>query len=138
MGDINELKKKGTKTMAILPGSIKNLNTLLGEQLLDGGGSGGGGSSDFSTATLTLIRGAGARGKLYVSNLMSSPVGTSLFPMLNYIEGTSTHEVVIYSGGTVLNYEGSDTVTVDGNIQDVGNGSYLITGNCTIELANLV
>lgn len=45
MGDVNELQKKGTKTMANLPGSIKNLNTLLGEQLLEGGGSGGGGSS---------------------------------------------------------------------------------------------
>ena len=40
--------------MANLPGSIKNLNTLLGEQLLDGGGSGGGGSSDFSTAQVTI------------------------------------------------------------------------------------
>lgn len=30
--------------MANLPGSIKNLNTLLGEQLAEGGGGGGGGA----------------------------------------------------------------------------------------------
>lgn len=40
-----------------LAGSIKNLNTLLGEQLLDGSGSGGGGgSSDFSTANVKAIQ----------------------------------------------------------------------------------
>lgn len=37
--------------MANLPTSIKNLNTLLGEQLTDGGG---GGSSDFSIANVTI------------------------------------------------------------------------------------
>lgn len=36
--------------MANLPTSIKNLNTLLGEQLTEGGG----GSSDFSTAEVTI------------------------------------------------------------------------------------
>lgn len=35
-----------------LPTSIKNLNTLLGDQLLDGGG--GGGSSDFTKAVVSL------------------------------------------------------------------------------------
>lgn len=37
--------------MANLPTSIKNLNTLLGEQLTEGGG---GGSSDFSMAQVTF------------------------------------------------------------------------------------
>lgn len=52
MGDVNELKKERNKTMANLPGSIKNLNTLLGEQLTEGGGGGGGG---FTTAKVKVV-----------------------------------------------------------------------------------
>lgn len=96
---------------------------------------GGGGSSDFSTATLTLTRGESNDGRLYAPHLMASPVGTSLFPILNDVEGTNTYEVVVYSGGTVLSYDGSYTVTVDGDIQAMGGGIYLITGDCTITIS---
>lgn len=40
--------------MANLPGSIKNLNTLLGEQLTEGGGGGGEGYLGIHTATVDV------------------------------------------------------------------------------------
>lgn len=40
--------------MANLPGSIKNLNTLLGEQLAEGGGGGGDGYLGLHTATVNV------------------------------------------------------------------------------------
>ena len=97
-------------------------------------GGGGGGSSDFSTAILTVTRGEDIDGKMYIPNLEASPIGTSLFPFLPSAVGTNTYEIVVYSGGTVLIYDGTCTVTVDGDIQAMGGGTYLITGDCTITM----
>lgn len=126
MGDVNELKKKGTKTMANLPGSIKNLNTLLGEQLLDGGGSGGGGSSDFSTAVV-IVEG---------EDEIAAPV--IMFedtpPYLNATTASGEFTVALYKGRAFCPYYGDKKVTVSGNAEVYGSG-VIVTGDCTITLS---
>lgn len=51
---LTSIRQKGKQMADYLAGSIKNLNTLLGEQLLDGSGSGGGGGTTLQ------------KGKIYI------------------------------------------------------------------------
>lgn len=138
MGDVNELQKKGTKTMANLPGSIKNLNTLLGEQLLEGGGSGGGGSSDFSIAEMTLIN-------LQGEGTINPPEVVMIDSEVDYLhQATSktklsagTYPFVLYKGQSRLwgfndDYLNKDGYSTSGNIRyDAESESYIITGDFT-------
>ena len=117
--------------MANLPGSIKNLNTLLGEQLLDGGGSGGGGSSDFSTATMTVV------GDPNVADLY--------FPYVSDFDGIDTirtkvsddapFTIVMYKGSATLIDTNNQITSAEGDIESKGRGYYLITGDCTITIS---
>lgn len=108
--------------MANLPGSIKNLNTLLGEQLLEGGGSeGGGGSSDFSTATVTMV--GAVHGILpYCRDMLDVEEQT-------WWEG-GTHTIALYKGKAYVYLTNVDSVS--GDIQQNDENIFIITGNCTI------
>jgi len=137
MGDVNKFKKKqkGTKTMANLPGSIKNLNTLLGEQLLDGGGSGGGGgSSDFSTAQVKVTR---AQLKTVCMSFM---IDGEYASMQSFVMDSGEYTAVLYKGvcvATALNLEDrfvDPTITVTGNAT-VDGPMIIITGDCTITIS---
>lgn len=115
MGDVNELQKKGTKTMANLPGSIKNLNTLLGEQLLEGGGSGGGGSSDFSTAEVEFKNTTRTPITIPCCCIISNTIQLPPFPL--GATHTRTYTVVLYKGSQQVNIPtGAEVVTATGNI----------------------
>ncbi len=129
MDGVNELQKKGTKTMANLPGSIKNLNTLLGEQLLEGGGSGGGGSSDFSTATVTLINET-----MFGLTLAHIDNTSGIEPEMGR---SGEYEVVLYKGKAVgLFTSPSGNLSVTGNITYYGeDGELFITGDGTITIS---
>lgn len=118
-----------------LPGSIKHLNMLLGEQLTEGEG-GGGGSSDFSTAILT-VNGNFKQSDLFIAPLIDKDPNNEdiAFPMIQ--SGNSTNTVILYKGRSSLLFMGSQsrTITVSGNIEDVGSGAYIITGDCTITIS---
>ena len=118
--------------MANLPGSIKNLNTLLGEQLAEGGG--GGGSSDFSTATLTL----------------NNP--TEQFfsaPFIAFTSAGAPFDFIVSNGGSVSSgdytialYKGNamaiiplGNIETSGAIESLGDSQYHITGDCTITIS---
>lgn len=88
-------------------------------------------ASDFSTAKLTIVS-DDAYGNFYCPILMTSPIGTSLFPV---VSSTGEYDIVIYSSGTVIMYAGEANPTVTGNIQAVGENTYLITGNGTITIS---
>lgn len=136
MGDINELKKERNKTMANLPGSIKNLNTLLGEQLLEGGGSGGGGSSDFSTAEVTVVNRIDGTLFFFLPFLDSSDnlalVGVS-GEVGEY--DTKTYDAILAAGGCdfVMGPSFNGSLAVTGDAQDFGY-KVAITGDCTITI----
>ena len=92
--------------------------------------AGGGGSSDFSTAKVT-VNGA-LRGNVSAPVISPSPTGFSLFPFFGEV---GSYDIVIYTGGTILSYDGSGTVSVSGNIQKVGGNTYIVTGDCTITIS---
>ena len=92
-------------------------------------GGGGGGSSDFSTATVTIVGGVVQGGLPYLIN----DVGLEgLFVMAQgYPEGS--HTIALWHGACIVELNGS--LTVSGNIEDMGEGMYIITGDCTITVA---
>lgn len=143
MGDVNELQKKGTKTMANLPGSIKNLNTLLGEQLLEGGGSGGGGSSDFSTAEVIVVKNYENAFTIHTPIAMDNDEMPASLPDIDSsnIGNRTIFRVILYKGNAVMLIDGfslgaEPTITTSGNIQYIEIAHiYTITGDCTITIS---
>jgi len=141
MGDVNELQKKGTKTMAnTLPTTMEYFDNLLGEQLTEGGG----GSSDFSTATVTLTNGSGTTiPVIYIENVIEenalgeeSPAG--VINAVYNIGSTASIRVPLYKGGALwqigdelLDYE----ISVSGSATKVSSAIYHITGDCTITIS---
>ena len=92
---------------------------------------GGGGDSDFSTARLT-VAGTIVETTLYVPYLGDSPVGTVMWPSIGV---AGTYEVVVHTNGTVMLAITSKTITIEGNVQQMGANVYLITGDCTITIS---
>lgn len=98
--------------------------------------SGGGGSSDFTTAHVTITGTRfGVTGNGFqvctcieqegISSTFPSPMG----------EGMSIEfDAVLYKGGAALMTEVTVTAT-SGAIQQLGEGAYLITGDCSITTA---
>jgi len=137
--------------MANLPGSIKNLNTLLGEQLLDGGGSGGGGgSSDFSTAEVTLVNSANTNKVVMIPKIYEAepPVerNASVSSVVNIqANETLVLNVPLYKGhcsiikGTSGDQMNGDPVATSYTITSGSATSTLrrvdITGDCTITIS---
>ena len=112
-----------------------NLYDIAIAKKLSGGGGGGGG--DFTTATLTII--SDGR-KVDASLPMPVDAGTWgpdqpaflwTFPQ-ELVNGTYT--IVLFKGALYvpMTIEGTEWTT-DGNITELGEGEFLITGNCTIE-----
>lgn len=131
MGDVNELKKERNKTMANLPGSIKNLNTLLGEQLLEGGGS-----SDFSTANVDVT--VNGEETFYIASAIGVFDGN-----LQWIDGfeTATYTIVLYKGllngsiSTISGYKISSATGTGGvtiSTTSFGGKAVNITGDGTL------
>lgn len=127
--------------MANLPGSIKNLNTLLGEQLLEGGGSGGGGSSDFSTAEMTIVNNSSSNFDFIMATKISEDEMEATVGMLSSetIGSGMTTNVILYKGtaGMAIQHPVGVTITVvtSGNIQEMDGYTYIITGDCSITLS---
>ena len=119
--------------MANLPTSIKNLNTLLGEQLTEGGG---GGSSDFSTAEVTVtISTHGAYIGLPV--VMLGGEGEEGFAQALEIGESGVYSVILYEGNcTVFAESYTDgkmaVVAVTGNAETMGDSVFTIKGDCAV------
>lgn len=104
------------------------------------GGGGGGGSSDFSTAVLHAVdmNGDDVMGD-YNPPIFQGPfIGT--IPVNGGIECSFFSD--IFGDGTLILYKGRAFVglanvewpvsSISGNIEDIGDGGYLVTGDCTI------
>lgn len=123
--------------MANLPTSIKNLNTLLGEQLTEGGG---GGSSDFSTAQLTIANTGSSpyavnlfavteNGIEWVQSEISDSVvfnipmyqGKASLPIEVFLEGGVDPTTTVMTGGVSIDETGTKVVIV-------GDGSFAVAG----------
>ena len=93
----------------------------------------GGGSSDFSTAEVTITSNSMAAA-VWMPVLTTVPnVGQVIMPKANPTAGT--HTVLMDKDGAIamVSSMGSE-ITTSGNITSLGDGAYLITGNCTINI----
>lgn len=92
--------------------------------------SGGGGSSDFSTAEVTL---AGDTIDACLPYCMDQGGITGVFvARQSYHPGT--YEIALWKGAAVIEIYNQATPTTSGDIEDLGGGMYMITGDCTITL----
>lgn len=102
--------------------------------------AGGGGSSDFSTATITLQNVGESTTRLSVSMgvcILQNPslmTGNYIDLMGDPVSGGSTanQKVVLYHGEVNVRFNAEEIVSVNGNIVDIGNGQYKVTGDCSV------
>lgn len=101
-----------------------------------GSSGGGSGSSDFSTATLT-VNGNFTQSDLFIAPVVEKDPNNEDIAFPTIQSGNSTYTVILYKGRSALMYMGSQsrTITVSGNIETVGTGVYIITGDCTITIS---
>ena len=106
---------------------IKSVDGVIESVKINGEEAGGGGSSDFSTATVTVVGNINACIPYTTTIEMGDP-----FDALVAVEQIVTNgsQIPLYKGKLVI--EIKHEVTVSGNIESLGNGMYLITGDCTI------
>lgn len=103
-------------------------------------GEGGGGSSDLSTATLTINNIDGPDAKFDVALINTRGFSSGGVPHAPLQGDTETVNVILFEGAAMLNIENRPenlNITISGNIEDIGNNSYVITGDCTITLTEI-
>lgn len=105
-------------------------------------GGGGGEDSDFSTAQVTLIGKNVSHGDVYLPITQDGGDGMpdTAFFRVNF-EGNQQHtyNAIMYKGATVgliANAARYSIESIIGNAQDMGNGYFLITGDCTITISS--
>lgn len=149
--------------MANLPGSIKNLNTLLGEQLTEGGGGGGEGYLGIHTATVDVTFDTSeVEGEItgissaYINlhsgdsdaidfNYFSGAIPTAELgsPAQMLIPISDTYPAVIDSSSLAWETNGGGVMIAEatvvsgsatGAIVSGGSGAISITGDCTLNI----
>ena len=113
-----------------------NLFDIAVARKLSGGG-GGGGSSDFSTAEVTVNDVSEAQPIIWLCRAFSVNMGGADFRISTpTAQGSGTYTAILYYGQAELsvNDPGSYNISTTGNIDEMGEGSYLITGDCTITI----
>lgn len=111
-----------------------NTNRAVLGDMLDSFAGGGGG--DLTTATLTL------NGSAYIQAPMcqdiresGAPIDYALIPF-NDEYSSGSYIMALYKGAAIIMLTMHDgTITTSGDIQNISNGVYLVTGDCTITVA---
>ena len=102
---------------------------------------GGGGSSDFSTAEVTIVNNSSSVFDFIMATKINGDEMGLTFGMLSHeMIGTGmTTDVILYKGTAGMFIQKplgvALTVAISGNIQDSGDGNYIITGGCTITIS---
>ncbi len=92
-------------------------------------GGGGGGSSDFSTATVTATYGHTIEGAFYANFPPEAPIeGATIY------QNSMSDTLILYKGASLISID-DPVQSISGNIQDMGGGRYVVTGDCTITFA---
>lgn len=110
-----------------------------GETIWESGESGGG-SSDLSIATLTINNVDGPDAKFDVALINARGWTGGGIPHAPLQGETETLNVILFKGLAVLNIENKPenlNISISGDIQNGGNNSYAITGDCTITLSEI-
>ena len=106
-----------------------------------GSGSGGGGESDFSTAEVTVNSSTSLMYKLELSNYYDYENTGIMSPSIasGDIDGSIILNTILYKGQAMCIFvpisANTPNISVSGNIQDLGQQTYIITGDCTITIS---
>ena len=101
----------------------------------------GGGGGDFSTAQFNVVNNDTTSAYvLYVANAISvSEDGyySAHYDMYADPGGTTTATVILFKGQALLNASniGTRTISISGNIIDVEDGLFIITGDCSLTIS---
>ncbi len=102
-------------------------------------GGGGGGDSDFSTAVLTFVLSEGSSAQFVCANFeIQGDEGMALGENGVFAGARTTFDVILCKGNTMLTltqYPSGSSISISGNIEDMGQDTYLITGDCTITIS---
>lgn len=103
---------------------------------------GGGGSSDFSTAEVTIVNNYSSEFIIEIAVAMSEEgMNASLGTLTaERIDTGMVANVILYKGsaGAIITgfpLDAPPTITTSGNIQNMEDTAYLITGDCTITIS---
>lgn len=101
------------------------------------GGEGGGGGSDFSTAQVTVTNNSSSVITLNVPGVGDDPAGTTFY---YYIDpgDSMTITAILYQETAVLLIQNNPTAAVSGDIEADGDGYYIVTGDCTITIGQIL
>ncbi len=100
------------------------------------GGGGDSGSSDFSTAEVTLV-GYDVAGDVYLSVTNAGPPDVSFVQASYTFARAQNFVAILYKGaavGMLANAARDEIEHISGNAEDVGNGYFMVTGDCTITI----
>ena len=99
---------------------------------------GGGGSSDFSTAEVTISAAVpGVQCSVVSPHIITTPFDMLVADPKNYSNGDVV-TVALYKGKASISASavgGMGGITVSGDIESMGGGYYLVTGDCTITIS---
>ena len=102
---------------------------------LAGGSGGGGGSSDFSTATVTLVDNTQSGGNIFIPFVIEGDISLAVGQIATQGGDTRTIQAIMYKEKSSATVTFGSNISVTGNIQDFGEGNYLITGDGTITIS---
>ena len=122
----------------VLSGQVLNRNVVASiDDITSSGGESG--NSDFTTAQVTITE-SNATGAVIGAWVVDGVQGiTGTVPMAQVNLGDSiVNTLVLYKGVGIVLMEISDGVNIDvsGNITQLANRMYSITGDCTITLSS--
>lgn len=117
----------------------KNNWSKIVNSMADNWPEGGGGSSDFSTANVTMIGGV----SLSASRIMLAEETGAPFDFLMTLAGEpfetdTTIVTALYKGRAIINVASlqfGKTITVSGDIENMEEDIYIVTGDCTITIS---
>ena len=127
--DIDKLNNVDVKSVDGVIESVK----INGEEA-----GGGGGSSDFSTAELTFVLASGKTAQFTCPTYqIEGDRGMALGNNGARI-GNVNFSVILCKGNAMLEltqYTSDSNISTSGDIEDIGNDTYIITGDCTITIS---
>ena len=99
---------------------------------------GGGGSSDFSTAEVSISAALpGVQCSVVSPHIITTPFDMLVADPKNYSNGDIV-TVALYKGKASISASvagGVGSITVSGDIESMGGGYYLVSGDCTITIS---
>ena len=117
---------------------IESTDGVIGSVKINGEEAGGGGSSDFSTAELTFVLASGKTAQFTCPTYqIEGDRGMALGNNGARI-GAVNFSVILCKGNAMLEltqYTSGSNISTSGDIEDIGNDTYIITGDCTITIS---